>query len=179
MITSGRSTRTRGTSVAASKSRSKTKAARPTTVAAYLASLTPEKRAVIEEARALVLRHIPKGYAEFMNWGVINWGIPLEEFSNTYNGQPLCYVGLGAQKNYNSLYLMGAYESSNGKYTSPFSQKLLVDAFKKAGKRLDMGKCCLHFKELDDLELTSVATVIAMSTPKEYIAYYKRVKGRA
>jgi hypothetical protein len=40
-----------------------------------------------------------------------------------------------------------------------------------------MGKCCLHFQKLDDLELTSVAKVIAMSTPKEYIAYYKRVKG--
>ena len=170
---------TRNKSMAARKSRSKAKAARPTTVAAYLASLTPEKRAVIEEARALVHRHIPKGYAEFMNWGVINWGIPLEEFSNTHNGQPLCYVGLGAKKSYNSLYLMGVYDSSNGKYTTPFSEKLLVDAFKKAGKRLDMGKCCLHFKELDDLELTSVAKVIAMSTPKEYIAYYKRVKGLA
>ena len=163
--------------MAARKSRSKAKAARPTTVAAYLGSLTPEKRRVIEEARALVHRHIPRGYAEFMNWGVINWGIPLEEFSNTHNGQPLCYVGLGAHKTYNSLYLMGTYGSSDGKYTSPFSEKLLVDAFKKAGKRLDMGKCCLHFKQLDDLELTSVATVIAMSTPIEYIAYYKRVKG--
>jgi hypothetical protein len=165
--------------MAASKSRSTAKAARPTTVADYLGSLPPEKRAVIEEARAFVKKHIPKGYAEFMNWGVINWGIPLEEFSNTYNGQPLCYVGLGAQKRYNSLYLMGAYDSSNGEYTSPFSQQLLVDAFKKAGKRLDMGKCCLHFKKLDDLELTSVATVIAMSTPTEYLAYYKRVKGLA
>jgi hypothetical protein len=165
--------------MAARKSRSKTKVARPTTVAAYLASLTPEKRTVIEAARAFVHRHIPKGYAEFMNWGVINWGIPLEEFSNTYNGQPLCYVALGAHKSYNSLYLMGAYDGSSGDYTSPFSQKLLVDAFKKAGKRLDMGKCCLHFKQLDDLELTSVATVIAMSTPADYLAYYKRVKGLA
>jgi hypothetical protein len=50
-----------------------------------------------------------------MNWGVITWGIPLEEFSDTHNGQPLCYVGLGAKKNHNSLYLMGAYDSSNGK----------------------------------------------------------------
>src|SRR5438093_13279850 len=161
--------------MAASKSRSKTNAPRPTTVAAYLASLPPKKRAVIEQARALVHRHIPKGYAEFMNWGVINWGIPLEEFSNTHNGQPLCYVALGARKGYNSVYLMGAYDSSNGKYTTPFSEKLLVDAFKKAGKRLDMGKCCLYFKELDDLELTSVAKVIGMSTSKEYLAYYKRV----
>ena len=164
--------------MAARKTSSKAKAARPTTVAAYLASLTPEKRAVIDEARAFVQKHLPKGYAEFMNWGVINWGIPLEEFPDTYNGQPLTYVGLGAQKSYNSLYLMGVY-GSNGEYTSPFSQKLLIDAFKKAGKRLDMGKCCLHFKKLEDLELTSVATVITMSTPKEYIAYYKRVKGLA
>ena len=59
--------------MAARKSRSTAKAARPTTVAAYLDSLTPEKRAVIEEARALVHKHISKGYAEFMNWGVINW----------------------------------------------------------------------------------------------------------
>lgn len=161
----------------ARRSRATTTATRPTTVAAYLASLTPEKRAVIQETLAFVRRHIPKGYAEFMNWGVINWGIPLEEFSNTHNRQPLCYVGLGAQKNYNSLYLMGAYDSSNGKYTTPFAVKLLADAYKKAGKRLDMGKCCLHFKAFDDLELTSVAKVIAMSTPKEYIAYYKRVKG--
>src|SRR4029078_4559185 len=161
------------------KSRSKAKVGRPTTVAGYLASLTPEKRAVIEEARALVHRHIPKGYAEFMNWGVINWGIPLEDFADTHNGQPLCSVGLGAKKSYNSLYLMGVYDSSTGEYTTPFSEKLLVDAFKKAGKSLDLVKCCLHFKELDDLELASVAKVIAMSTQKEYLAYYKRVRGLA
>jgi hypothetical protein len=165
--------------MAAKKPCAQAKAARPTTVAAYLASLTPDRRAVIEEARAFVRTHLPEGYEEFMNWGVINWGIPLEQFSNTHNGQPLSYVGLGAQKSYNSLYLMGAYDSASGEYTSPFPEKLLTDAFKKAGKRLDMGKCCLHFKQLDDLELTSVARVIAMSTPKEYLACYKRVKGRA
>src|SRR4051812_12042917 len=76
----------RSTSMAARKSGAKAKAARPTTVASYLASLTPEKRTVIEEARAFVLEHIPDGYAEYMNWGVINWGIPLEKFSNTHNG---------------------------------------------------------------------------------------------
>jgi hypothetical protein len=65
---------------------------------------------------------------------------------------------------------MGAYDGSDG-------AKLLASAFKKAGKRLDMGKCCLRFKQLDDLELTSVAKMIAMSTPKKYLAYYKRTKG--
>lgn len=156
--------------MAGKKTSAKSKAARPTTVAAYLASLTPERRAVVEQARAFVRKNIAKGFAEFMNWGVINWGIPLEEFSDTYNGQPLTYVGLGAKKNYNALYLMGAYDGSNG-------AKALASAFKKAGKRLDMGKCCLRFKALDDLELASVAKVIAASTPKDYLAYYKRTKG--
>jgi hypothetical protein len=121
----------------------------------------------------------PQGIRRVHELGRDQLGDPARRVFNTHNGQPLCYIGLGAQKRYNSLYLMGAYDSSNGKYTSPFSEKLLVDAFRKAGKRLDMGKCCLHFKKLDDLELTSVATVIAMSTPKEYLAYYKRVKGLA
>ena len=156
--------------MAASRTLSKAKAGRPATVPAYLASLAPDRRAVIEEARAFVRKHIAAGYAEFMNWGVINWGIPLEEFSSTYNGQPLCYVALGAQKHYNAFYLMSAYDGSNG-------AKLLATAFKKAEKRLDMGKCCLRFKALDDLELTSVARLIAMSTPKDYIAYYQRTKG--
>jgi hypothetical protein len=125
---------------------------------------------VIDEARAFVHKHIAKGYAEFMNWGVINWGIPLSEFADTYNGQPLCYVGLGAKKTYNSYYLMGAHDGSSG-------ANLLAEAFKKAGKRLNMGKCCLHFKTLDDLELTSVAKVIGMHTPKDFLEYYKRTKG--
>ena len=42
-----------------------------------------------------------------------------------------------------------------------------------------MAACCLHFKRLDGLELTSVAKVIALSTPSEYVAYHKRVKGLA
>ncbi|HEY4132029.1 MAG TPA: hypothetical protein VGM50_15565 [Gemmatimonadaceae bacterium] len=88
-------------------------------------------------------------------------------------------MGLGAQKNYNSLYLMGVHDRGTGKYTPPFSEALLVDAFKQAGKRLDMGKCCLRFKTLDDLELVSVGKVIAMSTPTAYIAYYKRMQGLA
>ncbi|HET9402500.1 MAG TPA: hypothetical protein VFO34_16265 [Candidatus Acidoferrales bacterium] len=69
--------------------------------------------------------------------------------------------------------------SSNGKYTTPFPVKLLVDAFEKAGKWLDMGQCCIQFKKLDDLELTSVAKMIATSTPKEYIEFYMRAKGFA
>ena len=158
---------------AARKKAAKSKPAwksRSTTVDGYLESLPPEKRAVIAAGRKLVQANIPKGYAEFMNFGVINWGIPLSEFSNTYNGQPLCIVALGARKNYSALYLMGCY--SDAKQTA-----FLKDEFKKAGKRFDMGKSCLRFKTLDDLELKSLGKVIGSVTPGQYLEMYKRVKG--
>jgi hypothetical protein len=160
----------RGAPMADMKTSSRSKAARPSTVEEYLAGLSPEKRAVVVAARKLVHANIPKGYAEFMSWRVINWGIPLSQFANTYNGHPLCYIALGAQKNYASLYLMGC--SGDAKQTD-----YLKDEFKKAGKKFDMGKSCLHFKTLDDLELKSVGKVIGMVTPEQFLDRYKKVKG--
>jgi hypothetical protein len=148
----------------------KAKAARPATVAAYLAALPADRRAVIVAALKLVRAHIPRGYSEFMNWGVINWGIPLSRFPNTYNGQPLCYVALGAQKNYSSLYLMGCYGDAR-------QTAFLKDEFRKAGKRFDMGKSCLRFKTLDDLALGAVGKAIETFTPEQFLDRYKKVKG--
>ncbi len=141
------------------------KRAGPATVAEYMEALPPEKREAMDAALKLVRKHIPKGYVEFMNWGVINWVIPLAEFAETHNGQPLGYVGLGAQKNYISLYLFACYGQD---------VEHLKEEFKKAGKRFDMGKCCLHFKTLDDLELKSVTQMIASKTPAQYLTIYKK-----
>jgi hypothetical protein len=143
---------------------------KPTTIEGYLESLSPEKRDAIVAARKLVQANIPKGYSEFMNWGCINWGIPLSEFSNTYNGHPITYIALGANKNKNSLHLMACYV--DGKRIA-----FLKDEFKKAGKTFDMGKSCLHFNTLDDLELKSVAKVIGSVSKERYLAMYKKFKG--
>ncbi|MEP6999737.1 MAG: hypothetical protein ABI969_04625 [bacterium] len=40
---------------------------------------------------------------------MIYYSIPLSRYPETYSGNPLCYVGLPAQKNYNATYLMGVY----------------------------------------------------------------------
>jgi len=40
-----------------------------------------------------------------------------------------------------------------------------------------MGKACLRFKSLDDLELKSLGKVIGSVTPGQYLEMYKRVKG--
>lgn len=137
------------------------------TVAAYLKELPADRRAVISGLLKVVRKHVPKGYRETMNWGHICYEIPLERFPSTYNGQPLMYLALGSQKNYCALHLMCAY-------MNPVKRKFLADAFKKAGKKLDMGKACIRFKSLDDLPLKAIAQVIASVKPEAYMAVYEK-----
>jgi hypothetical protein len=142
-----------------------------TTVADYLASLPPDRRAEISQVRDLVNSALPAGYREGMGWGMIGWVVPLERYPQTYNGQPLVYVGLAAQKSYNSLYL-------NCVYASTERTEQLRRAWSAAGKKLDMGKSCIRFRSADDLALDVVRDEIASTTPDEYIAPYERVKSR-
>jgi hypothetical protein len=136
------------------------------TVQQYLAELPADRRKAIAATRALVRKHMPKGYEESMGYGMITWTIPLSTYTNTYNKQPFCYAALAAQKNYNTLYLMLPYADGA-------SYKWLAGEFKKAGKTFDMGKSCLHFKAFDDLVPDAIAQVIAGTTPAQYIEAYE------
>ena len=141
------------------------------TVADYLAELPAERRAVIAKVRAVIRRNLPKGYREAMNWGMITYEVPLQHLPDTYNGQPLCYAALAAQKNYNALYLMTV--SGNSK-----QEQALRDAFKKEGKKLDMGKSCVRFKSADQLPLEAIGRIIAAVPLDEYVAVYERSRKR-
>ena len=142
------------------------------TVPEYLASLPDDRRKVVSAARALVKRHLPKGYKESMMLGMITWAIPLSKYPDTYNKQPLCYAALAAQKQNTTLYLMSAYGD-------PKLYAWLKGEFKKAGKRFDMGKSCLHFKTMDDLVPDAVGKVIASTPPEAYIKSYEKARKKA
>jgi hypothetical protein len=139
-------------------------------VTEYLASLAPERRRVISKVRQVVRKHLPKGYREAFNWGMICYEIPLEAYPQTYNGEPLCYAGLAAQKNHFALYLMGPYGD-------PAERRRLEDGFKKAGKTLDMGQACLRFRSLDDLPLDVIGKAIAAVPAKSFIKRYEGRRG--
>ncbi|HEX6975979.1 MAG TPA: DUF1801 domain-containing protein [Vicinamibacterales bacterium] len=145
--------------------------AKPTTVKEYLESLPDPQRKTVETVRKVILKHLPKGYKESVGYGVLTYGIPLEVFPDTYNKQPLAIACLAAQKNYNSLYLMGAYGD-------PKQRKALEDGFKKAGKKLDMGKSCVRFKSVDDLPMDTIAKAIAAVPPDKYIKIYEASRAR-
>lgn len=144
---------------------------RATTVEQYLDELPAERREVVSAVRDVVLRNLPDGYRESMQYGMIGYDIPLARYANTYNGQPLCYAGLAAQKHYYSLYLTCAYGDAD-------ELGWLASEFRKVGKKLDMGKSCVRFRKLDDLPLDIIGTFIARTPPDAFIAYYEAARAR-
>ena len=142
---------------------------RAASAADYLAELPDETRRTLADVRDVILRHLPAGYQETMGFGMIAYTIPLERYPTTYNGQPLMYASLGAQKNYCALYLMSAYGD-------PQESTWLAQEFKRAGKKLDMGKSCLRFRSAEDLPLDAIGQFIARTTPEEFIARYEATR---
>ncbi len=121
--------------------------------------------------RAAVNKAVPKGYREGMLMGMIAWTVPLSVLRDTYNGHPLLYASLAAQKNYYALYVMCAYGSG-----------ALLDeiraGYREAGLKLDMGKACIRFRTLDDLALDVVCRVIARVPVEAYVEIYRASRRR-
>ena len=140
--------------------------AKAKTVGEYLKQLPPDRRKSLSTVRAVVLENLPKGYEESIGWGAITYAIPLADYPDTYNGQPLCIAALSAGKQYCSIYLMAAYGDSE-------TRTWLERQFEKSGKKLDMGKACVRFKTPDDLPLDAIGKVIARVSPKKYIEVYE------
>lgn len=136
------------------------------TVVGYIKSLPSERAIVISEIRALVNKHIKSGFVETMGWGGISWEIPLSRYPNTYNKQPLNYIGLAAQKNSYSLYLMSCYVSEK-------EGKEFEAAYTLSGKRMDVGKCCVRFRKIEDLPLPLIVKYIKRYSLKEFIEVYE------
>ncbi|HYD91684.1 MAG TPA: DUF1801 domain-containing protein, partial [Flavobacterium sp.] len=119
------------------------------TVKEYLDQLPSEQRGELEAVRKVVRKNLPKGYVETMQYSMITYVVPLKIYPTGYLGKkdvPLPYIGLASQKNYLSLYLMNIYGDHK-------LREAFLKAYKKSGKKLDMGKSCLRFKKAADLSL--------------------------
>jgi hypothetical protein len=137
----------------------------------YLAELVPERREVVSAVRDVILKNLPSGYVESMNYGMLSYEVPLERYPQTYNGQPLSYLALAAQKNHYAVY-------AHGIYMDPGGEAWVKAEFREAGKKLDMGKSCIRFRKLDDVPLGVIGKIAARRTVDEFLAVYEAVKGR-
>lgn len=139
------------------------------TVEEYLEGLPDDRRRAIETVRHTILEHLPEGYEETMNWGMISYEVPLSVAQDTYNGQPLMYAALASQKNHMAVYLSGIYIDED-------ARAWFERAYRATGKRYDVGKSCVRFRKLDDLPLDVIGEAIGSVEMDRFVERYE--KGR-
>jgi hypothetical protein len=141
------------------------------TVATFLANLPAGRRAAVETVRDVIRRSLPAGYEEVISKNMLVYQVPLERYPDTYNGHPLWYVALASEKSYLSLHLMPIYGSRA-------LAERLAEGFRAAGKKLDMGKACIHFQNADDLALDVIGEIIATLPPDRWVQIAEAARRR-
>jgi Domain of unknown function (DU1801) len=136
------------------------------TVEQWLASVPAERRDAINIVRDVINEHLPQGYEETVDWGMLAWVVPFARLPNTHNGHPLMLAALGAHRKLMTVYLMTVYGD-------PELRREFEIAYKGTGKKLNMGGSCVHFKKLDDLPLNVVGNTIARVSVDKYVERYE------
>ena len=142
-----------------------------TTPDQYLAELPDDRREIVTAVRDVINAHLPEGYVESMEWGMITWSVPLETCPDTYNGKPLSYISLASQKRHLAVYLMALY--TDGHELGWFREQ-----YAERGLRLDMGKACVRFKRLEELPLDVLGEVVAMVPVEEFVRRHQAARAR-
>ncbi len=142
------------------------------TVAQYLKELPPDRREIVARVREVILENLDDAFEEGMQYGMIGYYVPHSVFPDGYHcdpKQPLPFAGLASQKNHLAVYLMAIYSESA-------EENWFRREWTKTGKKLDMGKCCVRFKKLEDVALDVIGQAIQRVSARDYIDYYVRVR---
>lgn len=142
----------------------------PTTVTQYIDQLPEERKLAVTQLRETILAHIPVGFEETINYGMIGYVIPHSLYPNGYHcdkSMPLPFMNIASQKNFIALYHMGIY-------ASPALLEWFTTEYHKQYKaKLDMGKSCIRFKKPDHIPYELIGELVAKINPHEWIDLYE------
>lgn len=141
------------------------------TVREYLNSLPEGRRTALEAVRNVILKNLPEGYEETMQYGMTGYVVPLSLYPVGYLGKkdvPLPYAGLASQKNHMAVYLTNIYADRDKD-----TERWFKEAYKASGKKMDIGKSCVRFRKLEDLPLDVIGKAVARTSVKAFIKMYE------
>lgn len=142
------------------------------TVDAYLAELPEDRQKALNELRKVIKKNLPKGFQECMNYGMIGYVVPHSKYPAGYHcnpKDPLPFMNIASQKNSVNLYHMGIYGD-------PKLLKWFQEAHAKASpKKLDMGKSCVRYKNLEDIPLKLIGELASKLSPDDWIKRYESI----
>ena len=139
-------------------------------VETLLLSLNEERREAMQSLRKVILKNIPKGFEEGINYGMISYFVPHSIYAKGYKcdpALPLPFLSISSQKNFIAIYHMGIYANPS-----------LLDWFVKeyaesVPGKIDMGKSCIRFKKIDMIPYNLIGKLVAKMTVDEWIKCYE------
>jgi len=115
--------------------------------------------------------NIPSGFEETLGYGMPAYVVPHSIYPKGYHCNPelpLPFINFASQKNYVAFYHMGIY-------VKPELLEWFVGEYPKhCNRKLNMGKSCLRFKEMEDIPFDLLAELIPKITVDEWISIYEK-----
>jgi hypothetical protein len=116
----------------------------------YIEMLAPERKEVIEYLDTLIKQTVPK-QKRFFAYNMLGYGsFQYTNYKKEVIDWPI--IALASQKNYISLYVC-ALDQANGQY--------LAEKYQDKLGKVSVGKSCIRFKKLEDLNIDTVKQVLA------------------
>lgn len=137
----------------------------------YIASLPEDRKESIEKLRNIVLKNLPKGFQECMNYGMLGYVVPHSIYPNGYHCDPklpLPFINIASQKNHIGFYHMGIYSDPN------LLQWFTEEYKKRVPTKLDMGKSCIRFKNPSKIPYELLGELVQKITPEDWINTYEK-----
>ncbi len=125
------------------------------TPAEYISELDEPRKTEIKRIDALIRKWAPK-LDPHMRSGMIGYGTYHYKYPSGREGDWF-KVGLASNKNYISIYACGV---KNGGY--------IAEAYKTRLPKASIGKSCIRFKRLDDLDLGVLEEIVKETSRAEF-----------
>jgi len=137
----------------------------------YIQLLPPERQKVVAKLRDTILKNLPNGFEEQMSYGMLGFVVPHSKYPNGYHCDPelpLPFMNLASQKNFIAVY-------HSGIYADPGLYDWFVNEYPKhCQRKLDMGKSCIRFKNMDDIPYHLIGELASKMTVDDWISLYEK-----
>ncbi len=141
------------------------------TVKEILANVPREMAEPFNKLHNIIVKNLPKGFEAAISYGGLGYVVPHSIYPPGYHckpSEPLPFAGIASRKNSINFYHMGLY-------TDPELMKWFVAEYPKhCAQKLEMGKSCVRFKNLDDIPYKLIADLMKKLSAKKWIEMYEK-----
>lgn len=137
----------------------------------YIKTVEPTKKEAFEKLRATLLKNLPKGFEECINYNMPSFVVPLKTYPKGYHCNtllPLPFISIAAQKNFIALYHMGLYANKE------LYEWFIAEYPNHCKSKLDAGKSCIRFKKTDDIPFNLIKELVKKMSVNDWIALYEK-----